>query len=241
MSHGPGPHEDPAGPLVLPDRDRRGWIDPDARERLPGWLHPVYDAAAGVRPEDLTTFLPPPTGGRRGAVLLLFGHGPQGPDLLIIERARHMRSHPGQPAFPGGAVDPDDPSIEAAALREAWEETGVDIAGVDVWGSLPALWLPPSGFVVSPVLAWWRDESHVWVTEPREVASVHRVPWADLMDPGRRVLVRHPSGYVGPGFQVRGLLVWGFTGNIIARLFAAAGLERPWEPSDVVDLPAWLT
>ncbi len=223
--------------LVLPDRERRGWVDSSAPDRLPAWLRPIYDATAALRPEDLSIFLPPPSGGRRGAVLLLFGHAAQGPDLLIIERARDMRSHPGQPAFPGGAVDPEDDSVVAAALREAQEETGLDPAGVDVWGALPALWLPPSGFVVSPVLAWWRDDSPVSAMDPGEVASVHRVPWSDLMDPQRRVLVRHPSGYTGPGFQVRGLLVWGFTAGVISRLFQAAGLERPWEPGRPVDLP----
>ena len=113
----------------------------------------------------------------------------------------------------------------------------MDPAGVDVLGALPALWLPPSGFVVSPIIAWWRRPSPVWVRDPAEVASVHRIPWSELTDPARRVQVRHPAGFVGPGFQVRGLLVWGFTAGVISRLFAAAGLERPWEPAPLVELP----
>ena len=78
-------------------------------------------------------------GGRPGAVLVLFGEDPDaGPDILLIERAHDMRSHAGQPAFPGGAVDDDDSGPVAAALREAVEETGLDPAGVDVLAELPA-------------------------------------------------------------------------------------------------------
>ena len=71
---------------------------------LPDWLKPVADAALGVRPEQLSRFRPPATGGRAGAVLILFGMGETGPDVLLIERAHDMRSHAGQMAFPGGAV-----------------------------------------------------------------------------------------------------------------------------------------
>jgi len=222
--------------LRLTDRERDGWVRPDALDVAPGWLAPIVRATRDVRPDDLSLFLPPPAGGRQGSVLMLFGQGAGGPDVLIIERARDMRSHAGQPAFPGGAVDPGDDGAVGAALREAWEETDLDPGGVEVLGALPALWLPPSGFVVSPVVAWWRNPSPVRVRDVREVSAVHRVPWSELLDPVNRVRVRHPSGYVGPGFTVRGMLVWGFTGGILSRIFAAAGLEIGWEPARVVEV-----
>ena len=204
---------------------------------VPGWLSPLVAAVRSLRPEDVSRVGPPPEGGRPGAVLMLFGETGDDPDVLIIERAHDMRSHAGQPAFPGGGVDPEDDGPVAAALREASEETGLDPSGVDVLAELPPLWLPPSGFVVTPVLGWWRLPSPVSVRDPREVASVHRVPLAELLDPGNRVSVRHPSGYVGPAFTVRGLLVWGFTGGLLSRLFTAAGWERSWDAGRVVDLP----
>jgi len=204
---------------------------------LPTWLQPVADVAASIRPEQLSRFLPPDEGGRQSAVLMLFGDGPDGPDLLLIQRASTVSSHAGQPAFPGGAVDDTDTDVVAAALREAEEETGLDPAGVHVFATLPALWLPPSGFVVTPVLGWWRDESPVGVVDPGEVESVVRVPLSELLDPANRVSVSHPSGFVGPAFQVRGLLVWGFTAGLLSRLLAIAGLERPWDTSVVLPLP----
>ena len=204
---------------------------------LPSWLQPVADVAGSIRPEQLSRFLPPDEGGRESAVLLLFGDGPDGPDLLLIERASTVSSHAGQPAFPGGAVDDTDADVVAAALREAHEETGLDPAGVHVFATLPALWLPPSGFVVTPVLGWWREESPVGVVDPGEIAAVLRVPLAELLDPANRVSVSHASGFVGPAFAVRGLLVWGFTAGLLSRLLALAGLERPWDDSVTRPLP----
>ena len=201
--------------------------------QLPAWLRPLAAAAAVVTPEQLSRFLPPDEGGRESSVLILIGDGDAGPDLLLIERAADMRSHPGQPAFPGGAQDPDDRDAVAVALREAQEETGLDPSGVEVFAALPQLFLPPSGFVVTPVLGWWRSPTPVHAAAPAEVAAVHRVPVAELVDPANRLRVRHPSGFVGPAFDVRGMLVWGFTGGLLDRVLALAGWERAWDPSRV--------
>jgi 8-oxo-dGTP pyrophosphatase MutT (NUDIX family) len=205
---------------------------------IPGWLRPLVDAAAVVRHEQLSPFLPPDDAARESAVLILFGEGPDGPDVLLIERSHDLRSHAGQPAFPGGGIDPGDADVVAAALREAQEETDLDPAGVDVIATMPPLWIPISDQSVTPVVGWWRHPTPVRVVDPGEVASVHRVPLSDLVDPANRVQVQHPSGYIGPAFRVRGLLVWGFTGGLLARMLQLAGWERPWNTEHVVDLPS---
>lgn len=214
---------------------------PDESAELPAWLEPVRRGAAEITVDELTRFVPPAGAGtREGAVLMLFGEGPAGPDLLLTERAHDMRSHPGQVSFPGGSVDADDPTPEAAALREAEEETGLDPSGVHVFASLPQLWLPPSNFAVTPVLGWWRVESTVSVVDPREVHAVYRVPIEELLDPLHRVSVRHPSGWVGPGFLIgeeKQLILWGFTAGIISRLFDFVGWTRPWDADAMRDLP----
>lgn len=203
---------------------------------IPDWLAPVATAAGSVRGSDLTRFLPPPGGGRPSAVLMLLGEGDHGPDLLLIERARTLRSHAGQPAFPGGALEASDDGPVSAALREAHEETGLEVSGVTPFALLPDLWVPVSDFVVTPVLGWWHAPSPVRAADPSEVASVHRVPVADLADPQRRMRVRHPSGYIGLGFDVSGLRVWGFTAGLISGLLDLAGWSRPWDDERVVDL-----
>ncbi|MBA3249999.1 MAG: CoA pyrophosphatase [Geodermatophilaceae bacterium] len=202
----------------------------------PAWLDPLRNAVSTIRPEQLSRYLPPPEGGRDSAVLILLGEGPQGPDVLLVQRADALRSHPGQPAFPGGAADPGDGGPTGTALREAAEEVGVLVAGVTVLAELPQLYLPPSGFVVTPVLAWWHEPSVV-VVDPQETETAHRVPIAELVDPANRYSWRHPSGFVGPAFDVRGMLVWGFTAGLLDGVLTLGGWTRPWDDGDVRDLP----
>jgi 8-oxo-dGTP pyrophosphatase MutT (NUDIX family) len=180
---------------------------------------------------------PPASGGRRSAVLILFGSGPAGPDVLLVQRSPFLRRHAGQPAFPGGAIDPQDGSPEAAALREAAEEALVDPAGVEVLTVLPDLYIPRSGFAVTPVLAWWREPGPVGPGDPAEVTAVRRVPMAELADPANRISVRYPSGPAGPAFRAGPMLIWGFTAMLVDRLLDLGGWAVPWDRDRVTDLP----
>ncbi|HET7477279.1 MAG TPA: CoA pyrophosphatase [Dermatophilaceae bacterium] len=194
----------------------------------PAWMQTVVAAIRGG-----AVVWPPATSanGRPAAVLMLFGPtlpGLDGEDVVLTERAADLRSHAGQVSFPGGAIDPGE-TASAAALREAQEEIGLDPAGVEVLAELPPIGLAPSGYLVTPVLAWWARPSPVRVVDPVEVARVVRAPVAELVDPARRFSVTHPSGYVGPAFNVDGLLVWGFTGTLLAGLLDLAGLAQEWD------------
>ncbi|WP_189165103.1 NUDIX hydrolase, partial [Sphaerisporangium melleum] len=186
---------------------------------VPGWLKDLA-ATAAHRPVPLA-LRPPANGGRAAAVLLLFGESEEGPDVLLIQRSSKGRNHAGQPAFPGGGVDPDDGGPVAAALREAEEETGLDPSGVDVVGTLPELYVWRSDNRVTPVLGWWHTPCAVHAASPDEVDAVARVPIAELVDSRNRLTLRHPSGYAGPAFRVRGMLVWGFTASILNDVLAA--------------------
>jgi 8-oxo-dGTP pyrophosphatase MutT (NUDIX family) len=202
---------------------------------VPGWLAKLARAAATM---DMPSAMrPPPGGGRPSAVLILFGDGPDGPDLLLVQKTPWLRRHAGQPAFPGGAIDKNDAGPVPAALREAAEEAGVDPAGVQVLTVLPELFIPRSGFSVIPVLAWWRRPTAVAPGDPMEISAVARVPLAELADPANRLTTRHPSGRSGPAFQVGDMLVWGFTAMLLDRLLAIGGWERPWDAATMHDLP----
>ena len=205
-------------------------------DSVPGWLRDLADAASKMEINPLAQ--PPAQGGRASAVLVLFAPGPQknNPDLLFIQRSADLRLHAGQPAFPGGAIDAADDGPVAAALREAKEEVGVDPDGVDVVGTLPELFIPRTGFRVVPVLAWWREPHAVAPVDAAEVAAVERISVSELADPETRVTVRGPSGYLGPAFRVKGMLIWGFTAVLVDRLLALAGWERPWDTAKVIDL-----
>ncbi|MEO8556813.1 MAG: CoA pyrophosphatase [Actinomycetota bacterium] len=199
----------------------------------------LVDRLDQLEPQFFSRFLPPDEGGRQSAVLILFGPDVDGgEDVVLTERSHSMRSHAGQVSFPGGALDPTDVGPAAAALREAQEEVGLDPTGVQVVAELPALYLPPSNFVVTPILAWWAEPSAIDIVDHREVARVLRVPLSELTDPAKRFTITHPSGFVGPAFDVDGLLVWGFTAGLLSKVIELAGLERSWDRDDHRPLPS---
>lgn len=182
---------------------------------------------------------------RRAAVLMLFGTlddvpaasekplAPADLDVLLLERAHTLGSHPGQVAFPGGAIDARETPVQAA-LREAEEETGLDSGGVEVLGTLQELGLAHSNFLVTPVLGWWRSQSPVRVVDYAESAQVFRVPVRDLLDPDNRVMATvHRAGrsFDSPAFTVNGVVVWGFTGIVLNGLFEQLGWAVPWDRS----------
>jgi 8-oxo-dGTP pyrophosphatase MutT (NUDIX family) len=204
----------------------------------PDWWEPLLGRIAASRRSDFSRLTVPPEGGRPSAVLILLAESDGvGPDVLLLERAADMRHHAGQPAFPGGAADPEDADPPATALREAAEEVGLDASTVEVQARLPELWIPVSRFVVTPVLAWWRKPHPVAPMQSGEVARVERVPVAELVDPANRVWVRHPSGWIGPAFRVRSMLVWGFTAGVLSVLLDLAGWAVPWDDAPQLDFP----
>jgi 8-oxo-dGTP pyrophosphatase MutT (NUDIX family) len=210
-------------------------VDPDS---VPEWLRPLVEISGELDSKAFTRFSPPEDFYPRPAsVLVLFGERERGPDILLLRRADTLGSHAGQVAFPGGGADDGDGGPVGTALREAEEETGVDPAGVRPLAVLPELFVPVSGFAVTPVLAHWAKPSPVRAVDFAETAAVARVAVADLVDPANRFQVRKASGsWVGPAFEVDGMFVWGFTAGLLSALLGLGGWERDWERSDVRDL-----
>lgn len=236
-----GSADDGAGPLV-------------PLESVPPWLRSLaadVDAvtfAAKNNDGDRTRIFSALRPARRPAAVLIAmtgsaGTGPTPPDdaaVLLTQRATTLRNHAGQVAFPGGARDPGDDFPVGTALREATEETGLIAADVTPIARLRSFAVTPSGFDVVPVLAWSPEPTPVHVVDTAETARVTRVPLADLLHPDNRFQVqRSVMGgrlYRGPAFVVEEMLVWGFTGGLLAALFDAAGWTVPWDERDIRDL-----
>lgn len=207
-------------------------------DSVPEWLRGLTRCSGELDARTFTRFSPPPsTTPRPASVLLLFGEGGLGPDVLLLRRADTLGSHAGQVAFPGGGAEHGDAGPIGTALREAEEETGVEPSGVRPVALLPELYIPVSGWAVTPVLGHWSEPCPVHPVDPAETAAVARVPIAELADPANRFQVRRPGGgWKGPAFEVDGLFVWGFTAGLLSVLLALGGWERDWDHEDVRDL-----
>ncbi|WP_068399143.1 NUDIX hydrolase [Kribbia dieselivorans] len=210
----------------------------------PDWLGRIRSAFDADPPKWFRDFVPPPGPARQSAVLMLFGArtGPLGQtsavDVVLTERTPHLRSHAGQVSLPGGRIDPGDDGPIGAALRETHEEVGIEAHDISVVDTLDPLFLFPSQNAVTPVLGWWLRPTPLEVINPFEVARVARADIDELRDPANRFTVVGPSGYRGPGFEVEGLFVWGFTAMLLSEVLGLAGLTRPWDDQVERPLPA---
>ncbi|OBG28259.1 CoA pyrophosphatase [Mycobacterium sp. 852002-51057_SCH5723018] len=185
---------------------------------------------------------------REAAVLVLFsgpesmpaGEGfPDDADLLLTVRASSLRHHAGQAAFPGGASDPGDDGPVATALREAHEETGIDVSRLYPLATMERTFIAPSQFHVVPVLAYSPDPGPVAVVNEAETAVVARVPVRAFVNPDNRLMVYRSNlgvRWAGPAFLLNEMLVWGFTGQVISAMLDVAGWALPWDTSDVREL-----
>jgi 8-oxo-dGTP pyrophosphatase MutT (NUDIX family) len=157
---------------------------------------------------------------RDAAVLIpVVDHGPEA-SVILTKRAEKLTSHSGQVAFPGGRIDPTDASPEAAALREAEEEIGLDPDHVEIIGRMPD-YVSGSGYRIAPVLSIVRPGFTLSINE-HEVDAAFEVPLRFLMDPAnhaqnsrefnKRVWVYYDMPYGGQR-------IWGVTAGIIRTLY----------------------
>ena len=173
---------------------------------------------------DRATFPP----ARAAATLLLVYPAADG-ELTVPLTVRHadLREHPGEVSLPGGAVDPTDATREATALREAWEEVGVDPAAVAIAGVLDDIWIPVSNFELRPFVGTATVRPAL-VPHTDEVTEIVEVPLRLLLTEGAvsEELIE------GPGWQLRaavyrhqGHRIWGATARTLA-MFASV-LREP--------------
>lgn len=148
--------------------------------------------------------------------------------MVLVARPAHLRRHPGQIGFPGGAREKDDLSPVDTALREASEEVGLDASKVDVLGLLPLEFAYTSDFSIVPVLAWFPLEGGPALRpDPVEVEAVLTPSLADLGDqPDLEWREGEGRAFLYPVFPLGDRRLWGASARIVLRflrLFSRLG------------------
>ncbi len=158
---------------------------------------------------------------RRAAVLALLYPFDGTTGVVLTQRHEDLKAHSGQISFPGGRIEPGETPVEAA-LREGWEEVGVDPAAPDVLGTLTDLYIPPSDFTVTPVVAALPTRP-VFRPQEEEVDLIIEVPLPVLLDPATRASALWTLGGVEreiPYFAFGAFEIWGATAMMLAELLA---------------------
>ncbi len=204
----------------------------------PGWQDSLAGALATVaRPIPLDEHLLPRTldgqtsrrrldrgtfpAARPAATLLAMYPDAEGA-LVIPLTVRHgdLRAHAGEVSLPGGAVDETDPSPEATALREAWEEVGIPPAAVRILGALDRVWIPVSNFELQPFVGAL-DARPALVPHDAEVTAIVELPVAALWDADvigtEEMVVRGVTMRAGV-YRYGGVVVWGATALTLGML-----------------------
>ena len=139
--------------------------------------------------------------------------------IVLTRRTDSLDNHRGQISFPGGSIDPGEDTV-CAALREAWEELGIDPAKLDVLGVLSPLYIPPSGFCIYPVVAYTPQRPD-FAPNANEVAEVLEVALGHLLDPATRreeVWPIRGENVRVPFYAVGHHKVWGATAMVLCEL-----------------------
>jgi 8-oxo-dGTP pyrophosphatase MutT (NUDIX family) len=196
---------------------------PDRLPATPSDLIPVALDMADGAPPRFPRFA---EGSSRAAavLILLFPDAAGEARLVLTQRSPGEHRHAGQISLPGGAIDDEDDSVEAAALREAYEEVGLDAkaADVEIGGVLPVVDVRVSGFLVHPVIAFAPREPEL-APDGYEVAAVFTAPVAAFLPSAPiEIVTAQRDGYnlrYG-AYPIGEHMVWGATGMLLGRLGA---------------------
>lgn len=170
----------------------------------------------------------PPADARPAGVLIMLYPREGSLHFPLTRRTDDVEKHKGQISLPGGAQERGE-SLLDTALRETWEEIGVRVEASAVLGSLSPIYVPPSGFLITPYVAALPDRPH-FMPMDGEVAEMIEVPLSALFDPAtvrrERWIVRGVEADV-PFFQIGPHRVWGATAMLLSEFAAVVETDDP--------------
>ena len=165
---------------------------------------------------------------RRAAVLILLYPVNEKVFTVLIKRPVYDGVHSGQIAFPGGRYEPEDRNLTETALREAEEETGIDRNEVNVLGILSELYIPPSNFLILPVVGYMNRKPDFKI-QVSEVAGLLHTPLSDLFDERIRSVIPVNNGdlsFQAPSYLLDQEVIWGATAMVINEFYQVISKGR---------------
>jgi 8-oxo-dGTP pyrophosphatase MutT (NUDIX family) len=193
------------------------------REHLRDRLH--ISTSVEIRGDEAA----PDSPGLPAAVLIGLVDRMGGPTVLLTKRTDHLKDHAGQICFPGGRIEPEDATIEAAALREAEEEIGLDPAKVDLIQRLSP-YDTTTGFRIHPVVGWIEPPFEI-TPDDFEVAEVFELPLSFILDPTNHQRQSHIRNNQRRSYYVlpyQGRFIWGATAGMLVNFSRLLTTQAPY-------------
>jgi 8-oxo-dGTP pyrophosphatase MutT (NUDIX family) len=160
---------------------------------------------------------------RQAAVLLPLFKNATDYHLVFTKRTHTLKHHKGQVSFPGGSFEPADGDLLTTALRESYEEVGIQPDHVSILGRLDDLATFSTNFTISPFVGLI-PYPYPFRPNPVEVAMVFDVPVSVLADPavGRSYVRARDDGATIEDyeFSINGQVIWGATARIVRHLLS---------------------
>ncbi|QWX84680.1 CoA pyrophosphatase [Cellulophaga sp. HaHaR_3_176] len=188
---------------------------------LPG-VESQYKMAPLERVEDLKDINKRYLNPRKAAVMTLFyPNASNSTTLLLILRKTYKGVHSNQIGFPGGKVEKEDVDLLETALRETYEEVGVQPSAIEVLKSLTSIYIPPSNFEVQPYIGLYKKPIPFIIQED-EVAALVEVPLVDFLNDDLIFNKKMKTSYADkidvPAFILNGYTVWGATAMMLSEV-----------------------
>jgi 8-oxo-dGTP pyrophosphatase MutT (NUDIX family) len=158
---------------------------------------------------------------KKSSILILFYPCNNSVKTVLIRRAKYNGIHSGQISFPGGQFEKPDNNLTETALRETKEEIGIDISKINIIGNISELFIPPSLFLVLPVLGYTKKIPH-FVADKKEVDEIFQINLSDLLDKNKicekQVINSENIKINVPCFFIEDSIIWGATAMVISEL-----------------------
>jgi 8-oxo-dGTP pyrophosphatase MutT (NUDIX family) len=193
------------------------------KKPLPGWNGQKH-LAPNFRAEEIEKIGSEINNAKKSAVLILIYEKNNELHIPFIKRPAYDGIHSGQISFPGGKSEATDIDFQHTALRETYEEIGIEPTFIDVKAQLSDLYIPPSNYLVK-VFVGTTKEHLMFKADPKEVAEIIEIPIKEFFKPDiikEKIFYRSVDGQEkkAPYFDLQGVEIWGATAMIISELLS---------------------